>query len=51
MGRKLRYIPPNSLVEVTGKTIQGRYLLRPGSEMNRRFLDVPRAKSPSQGRA
>ena len=46
MRRKLRYIPPNSLVEVTAKTIQDRYLLRPGSEMNRRFIGVmARAKS------
>ena len=46
MGRKLRYIPPDSLVEVSAKTIQGRYLRRPGSEMNRRFIGVlARAKS------
>jgi hypothetical protein len=46
MGRKLRFIPPNSLVEVTATTIQGRYLLRPGPEMNRRFIGVvARAKS------
>ena len=46
MGRTLRYIPPDSLVEVTAKTIQGRYLLRPGTEMNRRFIGVlARAKS------
>jgi hypothetical protein len=46
MGRKLRFIPPGSLVEITAKTIQARYLLRPGPEMNRRFVGVvARAKS------
>jgi REP element-mobilizing transposase RayT len=40
MARKLRYVPPDGLVEVTAKTIQGRYLLRPGPEMNRRFVGV-----------
>lgn len=40
MGRKLRFIPPGSLVEVTAKTIQGRFLLRPGPELNRRFVGV-----------
>ena len=46
MTRKLRYVPPDGLVEVTAKTIQGRYLLRPGPEMNRRFVGVlAKAKS------
>lgn len=46
MTRKLRYVPPSGLVEVTAKTIQGRYLLRPGPEMNRRFVGVvAKAKS------
>ena len=46
MARKLRYVPPDGLVEVTAKTVQGRYLLRPGPEMNRRFLGVvAKAKS------
>lgn len=46
MARKLRFVPPGSLVEVTAKTIQGRYLLRPSPEMNRRFIGVvARAKS------
>lgn len=29
MGRRLRFHPPNSLVEVTCRTLQGRFLLRP----------------------
>lgn len=29
MGRRLRFLPPGSLVEVTCRTIQGRYLLQP----------------------
>ena len=29
MGRRLRFIPPDSLVEVTCRTIQGRLLLQP----------------------
>ena len=34
MARDLRYVPPGSLVEVTCRTIQGRYLLRPSPELN-----------------
>ena len=35
MGRRLRYIPPEGcLVEVTNRTIQGRFLLRPSAELN-----------------
>jgi REP element-mobilizing transposase RayT len=35
MGRKLRYIPEGgALVEVTCRTLQGRLLLRPSSELN-----------------
>ena len=34
MSRPLRYIPPDSLVEVTCRTIQGRFLLRPGCDIN-----------------
>lgn len=40
MGRLLRHIPPNALVEVTCRTIQGRLLLRPDPELNRRVLGV-----------
>lgn len=29
MGRRIRFVPPNSLVEVTCRTVQGRLLLRP----------------------
>lgn len=35
MGRRLRYIPPGGcVVEVTNRTIQGRYLLKPSRELN-----------------
>lgn len=35
MGRSIRYIPPGgSLVEVTCRTVQGRFLLRPSRELN-----------------
>lgn len=40
MPRRKRFVPPRSLVEVSGKTTQARYLLRPGPEMNRRFVGV-----------
>lgn len=33
MGRPLRYIPPGEMVEVTNRTFQGRFLLRPTREM------------------
>ena len=34
MPRPLRYIPENALVEVTCRTLQGRYLLRPSRDLN-----------------
>ena len=34
MGRELRYVPPGSLVEVTTRVIQGRYLLAPSREVD-----------------
>ena len=36
MGRRLRYLTPegSGLVEVTCRTLQGRFLLRPGKELN-----------------
>ncbi len=34
MARDLRYVPPGALVEVTCRTIQGRFLLRPSRELN-----------------
>jgi len=41
MGRRLRYIPPGGcLVEVTNRTIQGRFLLRPGNELNKLVIGV-----------
>ena len=41
MGHRLRFIPPGgSLVEVTNRTIQGRFLLRPSVELNRLLIGV-----------
>ncbi len=40
MPRRKRFIPPRALVEVSAKTTQARYLLRPGRELNRRFIGV-----------
>ncbi|MDH3253913.1 MAG: transposase, partial [Acidobacteriota bacterium] len=34
MARNPRYIPPDSLVEITCRTIQGRFLLLPGRDLN-----------------
>src|SRR4051812_37865042 len=40
MGRRLRYLPPegSGLVEVTCRTIQGRFLLTPSTELNEIIL-------------
>ena len=40
MPRRKRFVPQHSLIEVTGKTFQDRYLLRPGPELNRRVIGV-----------
>lgn len=41
MGRRLRYIPPvGCLVEVTNRTIQGRYLLRPSQRLNELLIGI-----------
>jgi len=41
MGRRLRYVwPGGCLVEVTNRTIQGRFLLRPSSELNKLIVGV-----------
>ena len=41
MGRRLRFIPPGGyLVEVTNRTIQGRFLLRPSQELNELLIGV-----------
>ena len=40
MGRPLRFVPDNCLVEVTTRTLQGRYLLRPHSNLNDLVLGV-----------
>jgi REP element-mobilizing transposase RayT len=33
MSRRLRFFPPNSLVEVTTRTLQGRFLLQPSAQI------------------
>ena len=39
MARRLRHLPePNSLVEITTRTFQGRFLLRPSEEVNKTIL-------------
>jgi REP element-mobilizing transposase RayT len=41
MARKLRYVPQSrTLVSITNRTIQGRYLLRPGPTFNDLFLGI-----------
>jgi hypothetical protein len=40
MPRPLRYIPADSIVEVTTRTIQGRRLLRPSPELNDLILGI-----------
>jgi len=41
MGRRLRFIPPEgALVEVTCRTVQGRFLLTPSAEVNEIILGV-----------
>jgi len=40
MGRHLRFHPQGSLVEVTARTIQGRFLLQPGPRWNETFVGV-----------
>jgi REP element-mobilizing transposase RayT len=40
MARPLRFVPPNSVVEVTCRTIQARLLLRPSASLNELLLGV-----------
>ena len=40
MARNPRYVEPNSLVEITVRCTQGRYLLRPSRELNETFVGV-----------
>lgn len=41
MSRKLRYIPdPPTLVSITCRTVQGRFLFKPGPAFNDRFLGI-----------
>ena len=40
MPRPLRYVPPDSLVEVTCRTLHGRFLLRPSRDLNEIVLGI-----------
>ena len=40
MARNPRYVEPNSLVEITVRCVQGRYLLRPSDKLNETFVGV-----------
>ena len=40
MGRPVRFLPPNSLVEITTRTLQGRFLLRPCPQVNSIMVGV-----------
>src|SRR5947199_1711424 len=41
MARKLRFIPdPHTLVSITGRTVQGRFLFKPGAIFNDRLLGI-----------
>jgi hypothetical protein len=40
MARPLRFVPPNSIVEVTTRTMQGRLLLRPSPELTEIILGI-----------
>ena len=52
MGRKLRYVPQSrTLVSITNRTLQGRYLLRPGPALNDLFLGILGRTQRLQGTA
>ena len=40
MSRRIRFIPERSLVEITCRTMQGRFLLRPSKTLRRRIIGV-----------
>lgn len=40
MGRPLRFVPPKALVEVTCRTIHGRFLLRPSRDLNEIVIGI-----------
>jgi len=40
MSRPLRHIPPGAVVEITSRTIQGRFLLRPSSKLTAVLLGI-----------
>ncbi len=53
MARIPRWVPPNSLVEISCRCIQGRFLLRPSKALNAIFVGVALARrniTPLAGR-
>lgn len=40
MARRLRFVPEGSLVEVTARTVQGRFLLKPGPGWTETFVGI-----------
>ncbi|MGH9381112.1 MAG: transposase [Thermoanaerobaculia bacterium] len=40
MARRLRFVPEGSLVEITARTVQGRFLLKPGPGWTETFIGV-----------
>jgi len=40
MGRRVRFVPEGSLLEVTCRTVQSRLLLRPSANLNRIVLGI-----------
>ena len=40
MSRRIRFVPERSLVEITCRTMQGRFLLRPSRRLKRRIIGV-----------
>jgi len=40
VGRRLRYLPGRPLVEVTARTLQGRFLLKPSAGLREIFVGI-----------
>ncbi len=40
MARRLRFVPEGSLVEITARTVQGRFLLKPGPGWSETFVGI-----------
>ena len=38
MARKLRFVPPGAVVEITVRTVQSRFLLKPGAGWRETFV-------------